>query len=126
MKCDIRLKKNGTFTCASCKATITEEQWTLGDIPECSGPSLMTKALNVGTAIVGHVANSAHQVPEEIAQQRLSICESNECGYYRENSGNPNCGHCGCFLKIKTVWANEACPIGKWGSFTKKQGCSSC
>lgn len=126
MICDIRLMKSGKFICASCKSEISEEQWNSGNIPECSGPSMLTQVVNAATATVRHVANSIHEVPSEIAEKRLSICESNKCGYYLPNDDNPRCGHCGCFLKIKTKWAKESCPIGEWGDFSKKQGCLSC
>ena len=40
----------------------------------------------------------------------MLICQS--CDFFDESSDR--CNHCGCFLKIKTSWASEKCPIDKW------------
>jgi hypothetical protein len=125
MKCDIRYTKKLTYVCKSCGTEISADQWQSKQIPECSGPSIIRQAITLGAAVVREATNST-DLPSSEKEERMNICSSNECGYFKENGGDPKCGHCGCFLKIKTAWANEACPIGKWGSFTKKQGCSSC
>lgn len=47
---------------------------------------------------------------EELAQYRLSICQT--CEFFKK-SGN-RCKKCGCFMKLKTHLENAKCPIGKW------------
>lgn len=59
---------------------------------------------------------------EIIAEKRLAICRSNECGFYDEHGtseavvvkGSESCGNCGCNLKLKTRCLSCACPINKW------------
>jgi hypothetical protein len=60
---------------------------------------------------------AANPSPEQIilANNRLKIC--NECEFikYREASGNPVCGECGCPLKKKIFSPKyDACPLHKW------------
>jgi hypothetical protein len=46
---------------------------------------------------------------EEISK-RLAICHS--CEFFRAQ--DERCSKCGCFLKYKTAWRSQKCPIGKW------------
>ena len=43
-------------------------------------------------------------------QARLDICE--QCEFF--NQFKIECYKCGCFLRIKTVWKKEKCPLNKW------------
>ncbi len=60
---------------------------------------------------------------EEIAQERMSICESNVCGLYDANGeseravvkGSPACAGCGCKLEFKTRAMASACYLGEMG-----------
>jgi hypothetical protein len=47
--------------------------------------------------------------PEE-SERRYSICEN--CEFFHAPS--KRCKKCGCFLKWKTAWRSQKCPIGKW------------
>lgn len=47
---------------------------------------------------------------DEEIQQRYSICES--CEFFHKPS--KRCKKCGCFMKWKTAWRSQKCPIGKW------------
>lgn len=49
-------------------------------------------------------------VTEEIREVRMKICE--ECPKLIKITGN--CGECGCFVKIKTKYKQEECPLNKW------------
>jgi hypothetical protein len=125
MKCDIRYTKKLTYVCKSCGVEISADQWNSKQIPECAGPSLIKKAITLGTAVVREAINSTDLSANE-KKARMDICSSNECGYFQTNGGDPKCGHCGCFLNFKTAWAGEQCPIGKWLRVSKNVGCSTC
>lgn len=47
----------------------------------------------------------------ELRSQREPICKS--C----EKLGHMNiCKECYCYTPLKTLWAKESCPLGKWHS----------
>lgn len=46
---------------------------------------------------------------EEVAAQRIAIC--NSCEFLLLTR---NCRKCGCFVDLKTHFANERCPVNKW------------
>ena len=49
-------------------------------------------------------------VTEEIARQRLSVCES--CP--RLTKTTKQCKECGCFMVLKVKIKNAECPLSKW------------
>lgn len=78
-------------------------------------PGLLRRAANFARAVVAHVVAGGPTAPPDVQAERLAICRSNDCGFYREGD---RCGHggCGCFLATKTAWAEQACPliVPKW------------
>jgi len=52
-------------------------------------------------------------VPDDVAEQRYSICKSCEHLYTLTNT----CKKCGCFMKLKTTLTAASCPIDKWGKY---------
>lgn len=46
----------------------------------------------------------------KVSKKRMEICS--ECEFYGKML--MNCKKCGCFLKAKTMFLYEECPIGKW------------
>lgn len=60
--------------------------------------------------------DEATRAPEEIRNQRLSICESCEHLFKPTSS----CKKCGCFMKLKTWIGPAKCPIGKWKAIELK------
>lgn len=52
------------------------------------------------------------QASDPIQEERLSICKT--CEFYKNESGEPSCGQCGCPLKEKISIAEESCPLKKW------------
>lgn len=50
------------------------------------------------------------QLDAEEIERRFSICEL--CEFFHAPS--KRCKKCGCFLKWKTAWRGQRCPIGKW------------
>jgi hypothetical protein len=55
-------------------------------------------------------------VPDHIKNERLEICST--CEWISKNKSR--CKSCGCILKIKTSFAIDACPEGKWGEWENK------
>ena len=49
------------------------------------------------------------KVTEEVYNSRMDIC--NSCTKLLKTG---NCGICGCFVKAKTQYTDESCPINKW------------
>jgi hypothetical protein len=56
------------------------------------------------------VVQDPTRVSEEQQESRMSICRS--CEHFDAN--RTVCKQCGCFLQLKTQFANMRCPIGKW------------
>lgn len=63
------------------------------------------------------------QASDPIQEERLSICKS--CEFYKNESGEPSCGQCGCPLKTKISIAEESCPLKKWVAI-KTQSSGGC
>jgi hypothetical protein len=72
-------------------------------------PGLLRKAATLARAVTRHVAAGLPAVPPEVKAQRLALCQV--CPDLRPNG---NCGRCGCVVAVKTGWALEECPAGKW------------
>lgn len=77
--------------------------------------SLLQKAKNFAASTAKHVAAGMPQASDEEVARRFAICEG--CEFYDGKA----CRKCGCpvvrekrFLS-KLSWANEKCPVGKWG-----------
>jgi len=80
------------------------------------GLTLTQKVLNFTASAARHIAAGMPQTTEEEVAARFAICQS--CEHFDGTA----CGKCGCpvvrekkFLS-KLSWANEKCPVGKWGS----------
>jgi hypothetical protein len=85
------------------------------------GVSLLTKARNFAASTAAHVAAGMPQASEEEVARRFAICET--CEHFDGKA----CRQCGCavvrerkFLS-KLSWANEKCPVDKWGPEAEKQ-----
>ena len=77
--------------------------------------TLLQKATNFASSAARHIAAGAPQASEEEVARRFAICQT--CEHYDGRA----CRQCGCpvvrekkFLS-KLSWANESCPVGKWG-----------
>jgi ribosomal protein L32 len=94
--------------------------------PEPSGnqkePSIIKKAANLSSSFVKHAKDGFKKTKSSLQQSRMEICRS--CEFYDE-LGN-GCKNCGCYLAIKTSWASESCPIGKWGPQIPKGATKTC
>lgn len=90
--------------------------------PPAPGPNLATKAVNFGKALVKHAVNRFGKAGEALQAERLAICQG--CEWRSEGT----CTHqdCGCVLELKTSWASESCPVGKWDAIASNSGCKGC
>jgi len=80
---------------------------------QVSFPKVQTLALNLASAVGAEVKSrflGNSQLGFEEIKKRLAICES--CEFFHIPS--QRCKKCGCFLKWKTAWRSQKCPVGKW------------
>lgn len=47
---------------------------------------------------------------QKLSDKRMEICK--KCDDFKPFLNR--CGVCGCLLSLKTLFANEQCPKGKW------------
>lgn len=80
--------------------------------------SYLEQFKNFLRSATAHVLDGMEKVDNEKQLERLGICESNECGFFRDET--IRCGKCGCFLAEKVSWRTSECPIGLWKQETKK------
>ncbi|MCA9045314.1 MAG: hypothetical protein KDA69_13390 [Planctomycetaceae bacterium] len=85
-----------------------------------SGPGLLQRAGNFGSAVVRHVANGGKQVSESVYAARLSIC--NQCPMLNLKQRICTDQACGCYVDRKARWESEDCPQGKWIATTECGG----
>jgi hypothetical protein len=83
--------------------------------PRKPGVSVLQKARNFAASAAKHAAAGMPQATEEQVAARFAICQG--CEHFDGRA----CRQCGCpvvrerkFLS-KLSWANESCPVGKWG-----------
>ena len=74
-------------------------------------PSLQKQGKNL-LKTVSDLLNKSKKpfVSDEISKERMEICT--RCVYY--DISQIRCKKCGCFLKPKTKFAVNGCPIGAW------------
>lgn len=76
-------------------------------------PSILQKVRNLATSLAEHAQNSFKNVSQEQYEERIKICNSNQCGYYEKG----RCNKCGCVLGIKAWWEAMHCDLGLWPSW---------
>jgi hypothetical protein len=79
-------------------------------------PSPLQMAKNLGNSIVANATNVINGgylklTPKE-ASERMDICLG--CKFITGEINKERCKKCGCFLRYKTEYAAEHCPIDKW------------
>lgn len=72
-------------------------------------PGFLQKIANFAVAAVQHVAVGAPMASEDVKAARLAVCVA--CDQFDRGS----CRVCGCGLETKAGWADQECPVGKWG-----------
>jgi len=94
--------------CSSEKARGHRKNWGVPE-PDCS-PGAVRKVFNFAKALVSHVAAGMPTASKEEQQRRISLCLV--CPHYLPK--NRACGLCGCFVNMKTQWADQTCPDNRW------------
>lgn len=97
------------YDSCSCISQLSPEPQESSDIKKA--PSLTEKAKNFSKSLLNHAKSGFAIVQNKTHKKRLETCE--KCEYYDEHT--TSCQLCGCDLIIKTSWASESCPEGKWG-----------
>jgi hypothetical protein len=76
---------------------------------------LIEKAGNFAVAAAQHIAAGMPICTDEQVNNRYSICTA--CEFFAKNA----CTKCGCGISrdrayvSKLHWADQSCPVGKWG-----------
>lgn len=116
---------SGIAVCSRCGFSITartDKIYRHCDRAEQSGQplSLLDKVANFAKAAISHASTGFPQCSRDEILQRHEICTA--CEHYQ----NESCAKCGCpitrdrqFLS-KLAWADQSCPVGKWGPVAKK------
>lgn len=79
------------------------------------GVSLPQKAANFAKSAAKHLAAGMPRCTDEQVAERFAICQG--CEHFDGKA----CRQCGCSVVrerkfvSKLSWANESCPVGKWG-----------
>ena len=117
MKCLLGKGNKGDVTIDDCTNCVTEAGLLGKELP-VQPPSVYQKIKNFGKAAAVHIIKGMPTASPEQQEARLVICR--ECPY--DNNGT--CGVCGCDLKLKTKWAEQACPLSppKWGPVKPEEG----
>lgn len=69
---------------------------------------MVLNVINFIPALIRYTKSGFLKVPDYIQEDRYSICR--QCPKFN----NDTCIECGCLLKVKTTWATEECPLGRW------------
>lgn len=97
---------------------LTDEAYASLRAQYAAGPSLLNKARNFATSAAKHVAAGMPQASDDEVARRFAICQA--CEHFDGKA----CRQCGCPIVrekrfvSKLSWANERCPVGKWGPAT--------
>ena len=107
--------QNVAYTCVQCGETH----------PICN-KSILDKTKSFLKSSLSYAMSGFKNVTDNQKKERLNICESCD----KINKENKTCSECGCYLDIKTGWATESCPLGKWDALPvlqqEKKPCGGC
>jgi len=109
----------------ACVVSQEGDRWTIDETHQAyprrkrretlSTLTLAEKLVNFAKSAARHVAAGMPQASDEEVTRRFAICEG--CEHFDGKA----CRQCGCpvvrekqFLS-KLSWADESCPVGKWG-----------
>jgi hypothetical protein len=97
--------------CANCPNKKWHRHFSCKTQPDL--PSTGEMATNLARATLAELAQrmtGRKPIPKDVVEKRLAICHS--CEFFRPS--DERCSKCGCFLKHKTAWRSQKCPVGKW------------
>jgi hypothetical protein len=121
------IEKDGKFECKYCHFTVPRATMkrncpflnNQGKEP----PNIIKRGKNLARAAVGHMVKGNPHCTEGQKQERYKVCQSNQCGLFRQYRDGGLCAHddCGCYIRSngqfmdKLSWADSKCPVGFWG-----------
>jgi hypothetical protein len=118
----ISTDQSDQYRCTVCGREVVSRHGPAGIHARCKSwpPSLTKRAINFTSALVSHVARGMPSASQEEIDRRLAICQV--CPLF----DGAICRHADCGCRIsqsqkffnKLAWADQDCPIGKWGPAT--------
>ena len=72
-------------------------------------PSLLSQAKNLVVSVGQHAASGMKITPPAESTKRWNTCLA--CKKLIDKS---RCAVCGCYMEVKSTWAEQKCPEGKW------------
>jgi len=69
-------------------------------------------------ALFRHAENDFTKVPMDVWSHRFNKCMTCK---HKEDTIPETCKPCGCVIYLKTEWASEECPKGKWKRYEGKR-----
>lgn len=130
MDCNFIKKEEKKWVCTKCgyETTLENAGRECKPILQNKEPNILKRILNFGYAFSEHLYKGMPTVDEKKLKERLEICL--ECPLFKQKQGVVGgvCTHesCGCTIKDEAVflnkiaWADQKCPIGKWGEVNEK------
>lgn len=118
---------NNLFKCSDC-AFVTKHKNAQRECVPLVVPSLSTRITNFTKAAIQHQLNGSPTCTDEQIKERLEICYKCPLFKINDNGVGGICTHdsCGCTIKDeqiylnKLAWADQQCPINRWGPITPK------
>jgi len=116
--CEFALEA-GVYRCLRCGRTARAKSPPFAICPASDSQvrvSLLQKAANFASSAAKHLAAGMPRATDEEVARRFAICQT--CEHFDGKA----CKLCGCPIVrerqfvSKLSWANEKCPVGKWGS----------
>jgi Family of unknown function (DUF6171) len=89
-----------------CLSEICEDELKMPSVKDMA-KSFIDSAKDV---VAGAISGENILVSDDVRESRLEICRS--CEFFEKVKSR--CSKCGCFMEIKTKFANVQCPIDKW------------
>ncbi len=89
------------------------------DLARHDSPSFLEKVKNFAVSSAKHVAAGMPMASDAEILRRHDICQG--CEFFKDNA----CQKCGCPISrtkkyiSKLSWADQECPVGKWGKETQ-------
>jgi len=80
------------------------------DLPFPPPRAMASNFLKAVTSEFAARKSGANQLSLDEIRNRYAICEGCEFFY----APSKRCKKCGCYLKWKTAWRSQKCPVGKW------------
>jgi hypothetical protein len=88
-------------------------------------PPMHKRMINFAKAAANHAAHGHPQCSQQEIEYRFNMCQS--CEFFKQKDEAGICTHikCGCNINKKQIylnklaWADQECPIGKWGKIDK-------